>query len=131
MLLDQPLERSKQPIAIRLADYRDQPHEAIISFYKQAKVKHRDKYNFAEAETALNSLGYYLLRNGQIDDAIAIFEFNAGEYPGSANTYDSLGEAYLANGNMGKAQENYRKSLELDPANENAVNMLKTIQKEP
>lgn len=128
MLLDQPLEKSKQPIAIRLADYRDQPHETIISFYKQAKIKHRDKYNFAEAETAFNSLGYYLLGNGEIENAIAIFKFNTEEYPESANTYDSLGEAYLADGNIEKAKESYRKSLELDPGNQNAVDMLNTIE---
>lgn len=128
MLLDKPLEKSKQPIAIRLADYRDQPHEAIISFYKQAKVKHRDKYNFAEAETALNSLGYYLLGIGEIENAIAIFKFNTQEYPRSANTYDSLGEAYLAGGNIEKAKEHYQKSLALDPGNQNAVDMLSKIE---
>lgn len=128
MVAGQPLEKSKQPIAIRLADYRDQPPEKIISFYKQAKIKHRDKYNFSEAETAFNSLGYYLLQNGKVNDAIAILKFNAEEYPESANTYDSLGEAYLADGNIEKAKKNYQKSLELDQGNQNAVDMLNTIE---
>lgn len=127
MIAGQPLEKSKQPIAIRLADYRDQPPEQIITFYEQAKIKHRDKYNFAEAETAFNSLGYYLLQNDKVNEAIAILQFNAEEYPESANTYDSLGEAYLADGDIEKARKNYQKSLELDQGNQNAVDMLKTI----
>ena len=49
-------------------------------------------------------------------------------YPGSANAYDSLGEAYMANGDKQLAVVNYRKSLELDPHNQNAVNMLKKLQ---
>lgn len=128
MISGQALEKSKQPIAIRLADYRDQPPEEIISFYNQAKIKHRDKYNFSEAETALNSLGYYLLQNGEIDDAIVIFKFNTTEYTESANAYDSLGEAYFTDGEIEKAKQNYQKSLELNPGNQNAADMLKTIE---
>lgn len=130
LLLNQPLEKSRQPIAIRLADYREQPPETIISFYKNAKTRHRDKYNFAEAEMAINSLGYYLLGLGEVDSAIEIFKFNTREYPNSANTYDSLGEAYLADGDTEKARENYEKSLQLDPDNEHAVEMLRNIDQE-
>ncbi len=39
---------------------------------------------------------------------------------GRAIAYDSLGEAYLKQGDKAQAVANYRKSLELDPGNENA-----------
>jgi tetratricopeptide (TPR) repeat protein len=56
-------------------------------------------------------------------------------YPRSFNVYDSLGEAYLMNGDKDLAIENYRKSLELNPDNSNAAKMLKklgaTITKSP
>jgi len=42
--------------------------------------------------------------------------------------YDSLGKAYMVNGDKKAAIENYKKSLELDPANGNAREMLKKMQ---
>jgi len=49
-------------------------------------------------------------------------------YPQSSNVYDSLGEAYLANGDKDLAAINYKKSLELDPHNQNAASILKKLQ---
>ncbi|MBN1270673.1 MAG: tetratricopeptide repeat protein [Candidatus Aminicenantes bacterium] len=46
-------------------------------------------------------------------------------FPDSANLYDSLGEAYLIQGNKDMAIKNYKKSLELNPDNQNAAKMLK------
>lgn len=43
--------------------------------------------------------------------------------------YDSLGEAYLKAGAKANAIENYRKSLEVDPQNDNAVARLKKFEK--
>jgi cytochrome c-type biogenesis protein CcmH/NrfG len=64
--------------------------------------------------------GYQLLEQKRLDDAIAIFRLNAAEHPTSANVYDSLAEAYLLVGRRELAIRNYRKSLRLDPTNENA-----------
>jgi urease alpha subunit len=47
-----------------------------------------------------------------------------------SGTYDSLGEAYMANGDKELASKNYRKSLELNPKNTNAVEMLKKLAAE-
>jgi tetratricopeptide (TPR) repeat protein len=44
--------------------------------------------------------------------------------------YDSLGEAYAAAGKKELAIENYEKSLELDPKNENAKDRLKKLKSE-
>lgn len=52
--------------------------------------------------------------------AIDIFEITVALYPNSANAYDSLGELYLAVGNKQKAKENYQKSLDLNPENDKA-----------
>jgi len=48
--------------------------------------------------------------------------------PQSANAYDSLGEAYVINENKEIAIENYKKSLELNPDNSNALEMLKELE---
>jgi D-alanyl-D-alanine-carboxypeptidase/D-alanyl-D-alanine-endopeptidase len=55
---------------------------------------------------------------------------NVEAYPASYNTYDSLGEAYMANGDKELAIRSYKKSLELYPKNTNAVEMLKKLAAE-
>jgi tetratricopeptide (TPR) repeat protein len=79
-------------------------------------------------EATLNSLGYMLLSFGKISDAIAVFQRNVQEFPKSGNVYDSLGEAYMKNGQKGLAIENYEKSLQLDPKNQNAIDTLKKLK---
>ena len=79
-------------------------------------------------EGTLNSLGYMLLFSRKTSDAIAVFQRNAQEFPKSGNVYDSLGEAYMKNGQKDLAIENYEKSLQLDPKNQNAVEMLKKLK---
>lgn len=43
------------------------------------------------------------------------------------NVYDSLGEAYMANGEKELAIQNYKKSLELNPKNTRGAEMLKKL----
>ena len=105
---------------------REQGVEAAIKQYYDLKKNHADEWDFQERE--LNLLGYALLGEHKIKDAIEIFKLNVAVYPMAANTYDSLGEAYLANGDRELAIKNYRKSLELDPKNTNAVDVLKKIE---
>jgi hypothetical protein len=42
---------------------------------------------------------------------VVIFQMNADEYPASANVYDSLSDAYLADGNQEKALAMAEKAL--------------------
>ena len=44
------------------------------------------------------------------------------------NTYDSLGETYMENGDKNLAIQNYKKSLELNPKNTGAVEKLKKLE---
>jgi cytochrome c-type biogenesis protein CcmH/NrfG len=80
-------------------------------------------------ETTLNTLGYMLIEDDQTQDAIAVFQRNVQEYPQSSNVYDSLGEAYMKTGQKDLAIANYEKSLQLDPKNQNAVEVLKRESK--
>ena len=82
---------------------------------------------FKEAE--VNDLGYRFLHElNRIDDAIEIFKYNIDSYPHSANACDSLGEAYFLEGNLGLAVNYYKKSLEFNPNNQNAVHMLRQLR---
>lgn len=78
-------------------------------------------------EMELNNLGYKLLAAKKFGEAVEIFKLNVAAYPQSSNVYDSLGEAYMNAGDREQAVRNYRRSLELDPRNTNAVEMLKKL----
>ena len=79
-------------------------------------------------EAILNALGSYLLSSGKTSDAIVVFQRNVHEYPQSGNVYDSFGEAYMKAGEKELAIQNYEKSLQLDPKNLNAVEMLRKLK---
>lgn len=81
----------------------------------------------ADTEPAINELGYALLADGRVPDAIAVFTLNTDDHPGSANAWDSLAEAHRAAGDRERAIELYRKSLELNPDNANARRMLEEL----
>ena len=49
-------------------------------------------------------------------------------YPTSFDVYDSLGEAYMKNGQNDLAMVYYEKSLELNPENVNAKEMLTKLK---
>jgi tetratricopeptide (TPR) repeat protein len=83
--------------------------------------------NPAVSENRLNNLGHGLLQQKKMPEAIALLEINVEFYPKSSNVYDSLGEAYMTNGDKELAIENYKKSLELNPQNSNAREMLKKL----
>lgn len=79
-------------------------------------------------ESAVNALGYDLLGDERYDAAIAVFRRNVERFPGSANTYDSLGEAYLESGRLEDALRNYERSVELDPGNTNGRAAIERIR---
>ena len=63
-------------------------------------------------------------------EAVLLFKMNVEAYPESYNVYDSYAEAQLANGDTAGAIKNYRKSLELNPDNNNAATVLKKLEGE-
>jgi tetratricopeptide (TPR) repeat protein len=79
----------------------------------------------------LNQLGYRLMATGKLKEAIEIFKLNVEAYPQGFNAYDSLAEAYLNANERALAISNYKKSLELNPNNTNAVAALKKLEQAP
>ena len=96
--------------------------DAAVRQYHMLRVLQPVTMNFDEDE--LNVLGYDLLRAKQTRAAVQILQLNTVAYPASGNTWDSLGEAYMNDGDKADAIANYRKSLAVNPANKNAVVML-------
>ena len=74
-------------------------------------------------------MGYYYLNTlKQKDDALKVFKLNIEMYPESWNTYDSYGECLLQMGDVEKGITFYKKSLELNPENENAIKVLSELK---
>lgn len=101
--------------------------QAITNYKLNKNTKTNSRYYFSESE--VNSLSYYLMNNKRINDAIQFFTLNTEENPNSSNAFDSLGEAYMTAGNKELAISNYKKSLQLNPLNENAKQMIEKLSK--
>lgn len=82
------------------------------------------------SEGKLNDAGYHFMRKQDFIRAVKIFQLNAKAYPRSANAFDSLGEGFMKAGNKKEAIVNYKKSLDLDPGNSNAKEMLGKLEGE-
>jgi uncharacterized membrane protein len=93
--------------------------------YHDLKAAGPATYNFDEDQ--LNILGYDLVRAKKFKEAIGIFQLNVEAYPQSSNVYDSLAEAYMDEGDQEQAIVNYQRSLQLNPENRGAVQMLQKL----
>jgi predicted alpha/beta superfamily hydrolase/Tfp pilus assembly protein PilF len=108
--------------------FRVSGFEAAMNTFHNIREDEQTTYYFEERE--FNELGYRLLNTGHMKEAIKIFKLNVEMFPNSANVYDSLAEAYMKNGDIENAIMNYEKSLELNPENSNAREMLKKLENE-
>ena len=102
---------------------------AAVTQYRELKANQAAAFDFREPQ--LNQLGYRLMELKRVKDAIEIFKLNVEMYPKGFNTYDSLGEAFMASGDKKLAIENFKKSLELNPRNNSAEENLKKLETAP
>jgi tetratricopeptide (TPR) repeat protein len=103
----------------------DQDYEDLIPLY-QKTIKTYPKLELQEG--MLNTLGLRLSFNpSKTQQGINVFLLALYIYPNSANLYDSLAEAYLYKKDVQNAISSFKKSLELNPENQNAVNKLKQL----
>jgi CubicO group peptidase (beta-lactamase class C family) len=106
---------------------QDSGIQAAMNTYNDLKNGKSSDYDLGETE--LNTLGYQLLyADRRVNDAIAVFKLNATEHPASSNAFDSLGEAYLQNGERDVAVKSYLTAVLLDPTNGHAAAMLKGLK---
>jgi len=102
---------------------------AAIARYRELKERYYGKGGYDFSDRALGSMARELLDQHKVDEAIAILQLCTSEYPKSATAWDGLGEAYAAAGKPRIAEIYYRKSLEIEPANENALAKLQELAK--
>ncbi|MEO0340701.1 MAG: alpha/beta hydrolase, partial [Bacteroidota bacterium] len=126
-------QKMKNPIekAFNYKDFNDlavqQSYENLIPLYQATKQKHP---NLQLNEGMLNTLGLRLSFNPQTkEQGYNIFILAIHIYPESSNLYDSLGEGYYLHKDFTKAKAAFKKSLDLNPQNQNAINRLKELEK--
>ncbi len=127
ILNGQTVEPPKKSISETLYKIAIEKNVAVaIAEYRKLKAVNSPVYDFSERE--LNTLGYQFSGMNRAKDAIEIFKLNAETFPTSANVFDSLGEAYLADNQKDLALINYKKAVELDPKNTNAAQIVKRLE---
>jgi CubicO group peptidase (beta-lactamase class C family) len=65
---------------------------------------------------------------GDLDNAILIFQTAITSFPVSWEAYDALGETYIKKGEKALAVQSFKTSLELNPQNKHALEMLKKLE---
>ncbi|WP_130619693.1 serine hydrolase domain-containing protein [Dyella amyloliquefaciens] len=89
---------------------------------------HRTYPQLTLSEDEVNRWGYSLLRDKRTKEAISVFAFNTEQHPQSANAFDSLAEARRANGDIPQSLRDFRRSLELNPGNDNARKQIAELE---
>jgi CubicO group peptidase (beta-lactamase class C family) len=126
ILYDMPYDSPKKSAAYALLNtIKSQGLETGLKNF--AELNKSNEY--AVKENEMNYAGYELLQSGKTKEAIAVFKANVDAFPKSGNVYDSLGEAYLKDGDKKLAILNYKKSIQLDPKNESGKKTLEEISK--
>jgi hypothetical protein len=76
----------------------------------------------------INQKAYALLFTVGADQALPLFELNTRHFPQSANSWDSLAEVWMANGDKKKAILYYEKALSINPNLQSAIQQLENLK---
>ncbi len=109
---------TKGPSAALWASLHE-PGGAVKARERLRAARAREETLALPPQAVVNLLGYDFLRRGDTEAAIGVFRLNAEAHPTSANTYDSLADAYLAAGNKDLAREFAQKAIQALPGNPN------------
>jgi tetratricopeptide (TPR) repeat protein len=100
---------------------------AIDDIIDYCKTQDLQNAEYDLSQSGINRFGYQLMAEGKNDDALKIFKLNTELYQNGFNTYDSYGECLLTIGKKEEAIEAYQKSLELNPKNQHAIDVIEEI----
>ena len=104
---------SAEPNFLELIDHPGGVEKAVQRY---AEARKRDPKAVLFSEAVMNRIGYEHLQAGDNKGAVELMKLNATAYPNSPNVYDSLSDAYLADGQKDLARQNAKKALELLPS---------------
>jgi dienelactone hydrolase len=101
---------------VHILDQIDQPGGAAKVAQMLEEARRHDPKATLFSEAIVNVMGYEHLQSGDIKGAVEIMKLNAAAYPNSPNVYDSLSDAFLADGQKDLARQNAKRALELLPS---------------
>ncbi len=104
------------PSEVHILDRIDQPGGAAKVGQLLEETRQHDPKAVLFSEVNVNFVGYEHIQFGDIKGAVEIMKLNLAAYPNSPNVYDSLSDAYLADGQKDLARQNAKKALELLPS---------------
>jgi dienelactone hydrolase len=90
----------------------DEPGGANKVAQRLTEARKRDPKATLFSEGIVNVIGYEHIQSGDAKGALEVLKLNMMAYPDSANVYDSLSDAYLADGQKDLAREYAQKTLE-------------------
>lgn len=116
-------EGSTQPPAWTLAQtiLNDGVEVGLAALAKLPQsIRETPRLPAGEVESTIDLLGFRLLKQHRVEEAVRLFEFNTRAFPKSSKRWDSLGQAHLEAGNSKLALVNFRLASELEPWNATA-----------
>jgi tetratricopeptide (TPR) repeat protein len=96
-------------------------------FRQHTVVKTSYQLSEANIEAGLNTQGLKFMDLKKFDEAIKVLALNTELFPNSWNTWDSLAEAYMQKGELHIATGFFKKSIELNPNNGHAKEMIEKM----
>jgi len=101
------------PPEAHILDQIDQPGGAAKVGQLLEEARQHDPKATLFSEATVNFVGYQHIQSGDTKGAVEIMKLNVAAYPNSPNVYDSLSDAYLANGQRDLSRQNAKKAIEL------------------
>ncbi|MFK7921463.1 MAG: serine hydrolase [Bacteroidia bacterium] len=124
ILYDKPYDFPRKSAANSLFDVIDKEGLAKgIEHYEAIK----DDAAYYLSENEMNMASYKFLQSDRVELAAEVLRLGIEAFPEAFNLYDSYGEVLIKLGKKKKAIANYKKSIELNPDNENGIRMLKEL----
>lgn len=124
-LMGGSMEKAYEEAKILIGFDEKQGHYQLAALYNADKnvAKAEEEFKFLENKFGnskdfcgfYNDYGYLLLNKSQFNDAIQKFKKQVELDPDNPNSYDSLGDGFLAAGNKPEAIAQFKKALEIDP----------------
>ena len=110
-LTTEPTPRKEPMTLTQLQKLFVENRDAALARLNELRRTHPSAYVLQER--TLNTLGYALMSENKVADAVMILELVAATYPDSANAHDSLGDAYEAAGRKDDAIRESERALAL------------------
>jgi dienelactone hydrolase len=110
-----PAEKNSDPVlhSAEIQNQIEMPGGVEKASQKLTEARRSDPKAVVFSETIVNLIGYEHLQAGDTKGAVDIMKLNVTAFPESPNAYDSLSDAYLADGQKELARQNAKKAIEL------------------